>query len=325
MRSVLRILDATFNRAREALRVLEDVARFHLDDRAGSAELKRLRHDLDRLARPHARAFLAARNAEGDVGRNGDLPSERPATPAEVTAANFKRAQEAVRTIEETSRGPFPAMARGAHRVRYRLYALEPRVAGPRGRLRAERLCVLLDPDVARGSLVRAARAARRGGAGMFQLRQKPRVDAGLARELRAALEDALFIVNDRADVALAVGADGVHVGREDLPVREAKRLGLPVVGATTHSLGEARRAVRDGADYVSVGPMYATERKPGLAPGGWAYLDAVKRLGVPWFCIGGITRRTVRARMERVAVCGGVLLEKDARAASAAILRRLR
>lgn len=324
MRSLLRILDANLNRAREALRVLEDLARFHHDDAEAAASLKAARHGLDRLARPLAAELLRARDSGRDVGREGDLPVSGPRLPREVAAANFKRAQEALRSIEEAAKGRFGALAREAHARRYALYGLERRAADPRRRLEAARLYVLLDPAVARGSLVRVAREAVRGGADLLQLRQKPAPDLALAKALRAAAGNALLIVNDRPDVALAAGADGVHLGLEDLPIAEARRLGVGIVGATTHSLAEARRAVRAGADYVSVGPMHATPLKPDLEPRGWDYLAGVKRLGVPWFCIGGITRETVRREMLRVAVCGGVIGQKDPAAAARAIRRRL-
>jgi thiamine-phosphate pyrophosphorylase len=96
------------------------------------------------------------------------------------------------------------------------------------------------------------------------------------------------------------------------------------MVGATTHSLEEARRAAREGADYVSVGPMFRTPLKPDLEPRGFEYLAAVKRMGVPWFCIGGITRSTARPEMGRAAVCAGVIAEKDVEGAARAIRRKL-
>jgi thiamine-phosphate pyrophosphorylase len=324
MRSVFRILDAGFNRAREALRVLEDLARFHHDDEAGARRLKEARHALDGPARSHRTEFLAARDAAGDVGRGGDRPVDRPRPLADVAAANFKRAEEALRTIEETAKGRFPGMSSEAHRLRYGLYEIEKGWSDPRRRLRSARLYVLLDPEVARGPLERVAREALRGGADVLQFRQKPRVDLGLARALRAVARDAIFIVNDRPDLALAAGADGVHLGAEDFPVEAARRLGIPLVGATTHSLAEARRAAAAGADYISVGPMFATARKPGLEPRGFEYLSAAKRLGVPFFCIGGITRRNVRRDMERAAVCGGVVDQRDVAGAARAIRRVL-
>ncbi len=324
MRSVFRILDAGFNRAREALRVLEDIARFHREDAGEAGALKEARHALDRLARRHRTDFLAARDAAGDVGRDSDVPPGRERPLAEVAAANFKRAQEALRSIEEVARGRLGEISAGANRLRYRLYSIERRFSDPLLRLRSARLYVLLDPEVSLLPLERAAREALRGGADVLQLRQKGRIDPGLARELRAIARDALFIVNDRVDAALAAGADGVHLGAEDVPVGEARRLGIPIVGATTHTLAEARRAVAEGADYISVGPMYATPRKPGLAPRGFEYLAAAKRLGVPVFCIGGITRRNVRPEMGRVAVCWGVVGQRDVAAAARAIRRAL-
>jgi thiamine-phosphate pyrophosphorylase len=324
MRTAARILDAAFNRAREALRVIEDLARFQRDDRDAASSLKAVRHELDRLARPHRAEFLRARESAADVGRDGDRPVREARNLVDVAAANFKRAGEALRTIEEVAKGRLGEMSRTAHRLRFDLYTLEKEFESPRRRLDKARLYVLLDPDVARGPLDRIAREAVRGGADVLQLRQKPRVDPGLARALRAATRDSIFIVNDRADIALAVGADGVHVGAGDLSVSEARRLGVPIVGATTHSLAEARRAARAGADYVSVGPMFATERKPDLPPRGFDYLAGVKRLGVPFFCIGGITAANVRPAMVRVAVCGGVVAQENPAAAARAIRRRL-
>ena len=325
MRGALRILDANLNRAREALRVVEDVARFHRNDEALASALKDLRHRIDGPARPLARALLGARDSERDVGREGDRPVREPRPLEEVAAANLKRAQEALRSIEEVAKGRHPALSAAAHAARFDLYAVERRMmADLRTRLRAARLYVLLDPSVTRRSLARIAREAVAGGADVLQLRQKPRPDLGLAREIRAAAPDAVFIVNDDPAVALASGADGVHLGLEDPPIREAKRLGAGIVGATSHSLAEATRAARAGADYVSVGPMFATALKPHLAPRGREYLAAVKRLGIPFFCIGGITAGNARPSMERVAVCAAVVAAKDPAAAARAIRRAL-
>ncbi|MBV8881362.1 MAG: thiamine phosphate synthase [Planctomycetaceae bacterium] len=324
MRSLLRILDANLNRAREALRVVEDLARFHRDDAAAAARLKDVRHSLDRLARPLSRELVRARDSEGDVGRNGDRPVDAARSPRELMAANLKRAGEALRSIEEISKGRYAALAREAHRRRFELYTLEKRFADPRALLEAARLYVLLDPTVTSRPLAAVAADAVRGGADVLQLRQKPRPDAGLAREIRAAAGDALFLVNDDVAVALASGADGVHLGLEDLPIAEARRLGAGIIGATSHSLAEAKRAKAAGADYVSCGPMFATPLKPDLEPRGFSYLPALKRLGLPHFCIGGITKDNATPELQRAAVCAGVIAAKDVAAAARAIRARL-
>jgi thiamine-phosphate pyrophosphorylase len=216
MRSVFRILDANLNRAREALRVLEDVARFHHDDAAAAARLKEARHALDARSRPWARELLRARDSVRDVGRDGDRPVDGPRPLRDVVAANLKRAGEALRTIEEVAKGRLPGLSREAHRRRFDLYTLEKEMADPRARLASARLAsarlyVLLDPSVTSRPLARVAAEAVRGGADVLQLRQKPAVDLRLAKAIRAAVPDALFIVNDRPDVALAAGADGAR------------------------------------------------------------------------------------------------------------------
>jgi thiamine-phosphate pyrophosphorylase len=324
MRSVLRILDANLNRAREAFRVLEDIARFHHDDASAAAALKEARHAVDAQARPISRELLQARDSARDVGQDGDLPVEEARSIREILAANLKRAGEALRSIEEVAKGRYPGLSREAHRRRFQLYTLEKEMADPAGRLEEARLYVLLDPAVTPRPLPRVAEEAVRGGADLLQLRQKPRVDLGLAKAIRAAAPDTIFIVNDRPDIALASGADGVHLGLEDLPIADARRLGVGIIGATTHSLAEARAAKAAGADYVSCGPMYATPLKPDLPPKGFSYLGALRKLDLPFFCIGGITRDNAGPELVRAAVCGGVIGAPDVAAAARAIRARL-
>jgi len=324
MRSVYRILDANLNRAREALRVLEDVARFHHDDAEVAARLKDARHALDARSRPLARELLLARDSVRDVGRDSDRPVKGARPLRDVVAANLKRAGEALRSIEEIAKGRLPELSREAHRRRFELYTLEKEMADPAVRLASARLYVLLDPSVTSRPLPRVAAEAVRGGADVLQLRQKPRVDLGLAKAIRAAVPDALFIVNDRPDVALASGADGVHLGLEDMPLADARRLGVGIIGATSHSLAEARRARAAGADYVSCGPMFPTPLKPDLPAKGFSYLEALKRLGLPFFCIGGITRENATPRLQRAAVCAGVIAAPDVAAAARAIRAKL-
>ncbi len=316
-----RLLDASFNRAREALRVLEDLARFELDDPAAQRELKSMRHALSLLERPIAARLLAARESVRDVGRGSDVGGRRSA--AEVAAANFKRGQEALRSIEEAGRDGLSS----ASRLRYALYVLEQKLL-PRFRrsFRDVRLYVILDSRF--GRLEKQAAEAVAGGADALQLREEAD-DRVLLRLAKALKGDALLIVNDRADIAAAAGADGVHVGAHDLPVAEARRICGGIVGATSHSLREAKAAVSAGADYISCGPVFASTTKPGLAARGLAYLDRALTLAIPVVCIGGITPSNVASLSRRgvtcVAVCAAVVGARNVRAAARAIRRQLR
>ena len=139
--------------------------------------------------------------------------------------------------------------------------------------------------------------AALAGGVDLFQLRDKAASDD----ELLAAAEEAkglcqaaraLFLVNDRPDLAAAAHADGVHVGQDDEPVAAARAVvGTGrIVGLSTHSIAQAEAAARSGADYIAVGPVHATPTKEGRPPIGLEPVrHAAAQVGVPWFAIGGI------------------------------------
>lgn len=306
--------------------MLEDVARFSLDDYREAALLKRARHDLDAASRSLLPRLLDSRDADRDVGRDGDRSVERGRSLEDVVSANARRVQEALRSIEEVARGGLPPLSRTAHRIRFASYTVERRLSGAAWRRSAlidVRLYLLADPSV--GSLKRAVDAVR-GGVGMIQLRHKRASPRVLLREVRSLRRHGVpVLVNDRVDVAAE--ADGVHLGKGDLPLREARRLlgERKILGATTHTPAEARRAVEEGADYISVGPMFPTERKPGLPARGFGYLREALRLGVPVFCIGGITpgnvRSVVRVGGGRIAVCGAVMEAED----PGSVARRLR
>ena len=171
----------------------------------------------------------------------------------------------------------------------------------------------------------------------MVQLREKslPPIELhSLAKELRGRCREAgcLFIVNDRVDLALAVEADGVHVGQDDLPAREARRLLRPgmLLGVSTHDEDQARRARDDGADYIAVGSMFPTGSKPGFRLVGPELLRRVRPdIAVPLVAIGGITvdnvAEVIRAGADAVAVISAVCAASDPTAATRSFMERIR
>lgn len=198
-------------------------------------------------------------------------------------------------------------------------------------------LYVVLDREVARGrALPELLDAVLAGGCRLVQLRDKARSMAELlplARELRARCRaaQARFIVNDRADLALAVEADGLHVGQDDLPASAARRLLRPgmTLGVSTHDEAQARQAVADGADYVAVGSMFPTGSKIAFQLVGPALLQRVRpQVPVPLIAIGGITEANVgeviRAGADAVAVISAVCAAPDPAAATARFLEAI-
>jgi thiamine-phosphate pyrophosphorylase len=209
--------------------------------------------------------------------------------------------------------------------------------SGLRARLAGARLCLLATRALSRLPLVEAVAAACRGGVRVVQVREKGVPDAELLAatlDLAAAAREAgaLLLVNDRVEVALAAGADGVHVGPSDMDPATARVLLGPdrIVGVTTHDLAQANRAVAAGADYVGIGPVFPTGTKgvPVLAIGPEAAGRVARAIPVPAFAIGGIAPgnagRLRAAGCGRVAACAAILGAADPEAAARGILEAL-
>ncbi len=332
LNAISRILDANLNRAREAARVAEEHARFALDSSDMAARLKDIRHKLRDLAAALASdKLLAARDTPGDIGTELTAPGEtrRDAEP-DVPRAALKRLQEALRVIEEYAKLGKPDAAAAAQALRYDTYAIESDLFGPRSRLRDARLYVIVTTSLCKGrDPVDVTRAAVRGGSGIVQLREKE-MDGGeflaLARTLRAVCSElgALFIVNDRVDIAAASDADGVHLGETDVPLADARRLlgAGAIIGVSTHAIEEARQAEADGADYIGVGTIFATQTKVPKRLAGLDYVrEVASEIRIPGYPIGGMKAEVipsvVEAGADRVAVCTAIISADDVEAAA--------
>ena len=341
MREIYRILDANFNRAREALRVAEDCGRFALNDPAVTAMAKHMRGELQEiLAEMPAAELLTARDTPGDIGTDITSPGEsRRDDLRDVATAACKRLGESLRSIEEYSKVVAPGMTLQIERMRYNAYTLEKRLLGRfvvANRLADVRLYVLVSSRLCKNGLRETARAIIAGGADVLQLREKDVPDAtmlAMAAELRELTDETgrIFIVNDRADIAAIVAADGIHLGQQDLPIAESRRLLRPdaVVGRSTHSVEQAKAAVNEGADYVAVGPIFETATKDAGPPVGLETLRQVAaEVPLPVVGIGGITAdnaaQVLAAGATCVAVSRAICGAPDPQAAARAIKEQL-
>jgi thiamine-phosphate pyrophosphorylase len=337
-----RILDANLNRAREAVRVLDDYARFARNDRVLAEAAKRLRHELVAAANLlPADTLLAARDTPGDIGTDLTTAGEFARTdPAHVARVNLKRLQESLRSLEEFGKVLSPEFARKIERLRYGTYTLERAFApGPavRERFATAKLYVLITETQCTLGWERTVREAAAGGAAAFQLREKEMPDKELLARAKAFREltrelGVHFVVNDRPDVAALSDADGVHLGQDDLPVAAARRIVGPevAIGVSTHSPDQVRQAVLDGADYLGVGPIFPSPTKAFDHFSGPAFVaEAAALTSLPAFVLGGVTARNVseivKAGGTRVAVASAVTAAADPRAAAAAILAGLK
>ena len=318
--STYRILDAAANRAGEAARVVEDYVRFVLDDGHLTERCKQLRHDLaDGVRGVDLAARNASRETTGDVGCEVTTAAEAQRTNTrEVCVASFKRLQQSLRSLEEFSKTIDSETASRFEQFRYESYTLEKAALNTdlsQERLEGVRLCVLVD---GRGSLAEFQQLVKKlvdAEVGMIQLRDKRLDDRELVERARAGSSlteksQTQLIINDRADVAALVHADGVHVGQEDLSVKDARSIvgSSALVGVSTHSVKQARQAVLDGASYIGVGPVFSSTTKSFDELKGTTLLaEVAAEITLPSFAIGGIDRenidQVVDAGIRRVAV----------------------
>ncbi|MBU0630815.1 MAG: thiamine phosphate synthase [Candidatus Margulisbacteria bacterium] len=321
---VMRIIDANINRSMEGLRVVDEIVRFILNDRELTVRVKALRHLLQKGVKPLGDDFYLYRESAGDVGRSLYPESEGQRTDLKaVFLANIKRGEEAVRSLEEFSKLIKPAYGRTFKEARFQLYDLEKEIV-PKLEKAIKLdfdLYVVTDPSL---DHLRVAQKTLAAGVKMIQLRDKKISKdeySQLAKRISplARKHGAIFILNDYWDLVEQVGADGVHLGQEDIAkltvgkVRE--KIGDDkIIGLSTHSLEQAIRGAKLGADYISCGPIFKTPSKPLGKPVGLKLLKKVlKAVQVPVVAIGGIDSSNyqdiVKTGCQRFAVIRSAIL----------------
>ncbi len=336
-----RILDASANRAREGLRVAEDYIRFALDDPLLTRRIKEVRHRLGEAIRGlDQELLLDSRDTRGDVGTHIMTDTEQTReNPRAVLMANFARTGEALRSLEEYSKLLNVWLSGRFEILRYDVYTLEKltlTALASRKSLADVNLMVLVGGLPTFGDLTWIVGEALAGGAGAIQLREKNLPDRELlrrAREVRilTAQAHARFIMNDRPDLARLAGADAVHLGQEDISIRDARRVvgsGM-MIGVSTHERIQLEKAVLEGAGYLGVGPVFASTTKDFDDLAGIGYVrQAAESSRLPWFAIGGINEanldEVLEAGARKVAVSSAITRAEFPRKAAGALRSRL-
>ena len=280
-----RVIDANITRAKEGLRVVEDICRFILDDAKLTEQVKKIRHDLTKLVNIPDTFLVGSRGSDEDVARSRPVPSR--VSTRQIFTANMKRAAEALRVLEE-----FIPDGNGLKDCRYLVYDLEKII------MFKLRIALPFEDDVyVVSDSVEVLKKAVQDGAAIVQLRDK---NSDLQTISNKALElmkykqeqDFIFILNDDPVLAKKVGADGVHIGQDISELKILRQQVGPdfIIGRTTHNLEQGLQAEKDGVNYISVGPVYATPTKPGRPPVGLTYVqEASQYISIPFVAIGGI------------------------------------
>lgn len=318
-----RIIDANINRLGEGLRVLEEFARMTLNDTVMTQKLKNMRHKTVKIDAELYKELLRARDAVGDIGVNMDVEGENNGRDAQgIIAANAKRAQESLRVLEEMAKIPALKLNSEQYRkARFELYTIEKELIARVSRKdkleRLNGLYVIIDTEWLKGRKpADIAGRVIKGGANVIQLRSKklsPKEFLDIARDLKEICREkgVIFIVNDSLEIALAVKADGLNVGQEDMPAVEVKKL-LPVdmiLGCSVRTMAEAKKAYKDGADYLGVGAIFATYTKESARPVGLKTIGQIKKaVDLPIVAIGGINKGNLKEVMEAGADAAAVI-----------------
>lgn len=343
MNTLYRLVDINLNRAAEGLRILEDGCRYEEGLVDAALSFKKIRQGLRQLAEPMMPQLLDSRRAYSDPGPrlSAEMMKDPSSSPRDPLTVNALRVQEAIRALEEYLKAlGEPLMAMTCEKMRFELYTLQ-QICGQkslqgirRGKLATDLYGITAECWSEGRSNGETVGAMLQGGIRIIQYREKDKTMLEKYREcteLRKMTADvgALFIVNDHGDLAVAVEADGVHIGQDDIPPDRVRAVigSDRILGISTHSPAQAHKAVQDGADYIGVGPLYSTQTKVDVcAPVGLAYLEyVVQNITIPTVAIGGIKRHNLSQVVEKGATCVALVTEIVGAADPVACIQELR
>ena len=334
---ISQIIDANLDRAREGLRVLEDWARFGLGKEDFVVRIKNFRQI---LGKNHLEIYKLSRNYIEDQCKGlSHIEQFNRKNPHKIISSNSARVQEALRVVEEFSRNYNDKLSKIASEIRYEIYTLEIDLLNFNIRKRAELIISennLYSITENRENLLEIIEKILLGGVKIIQHRFKEGNDK---EHLKEAIKikrlckkyNSLFIVNDRVDIALASNADGVHLGQEDLDIVTARKLlgNSRIIGVTANNSVNISKALKNGCDYIGVGPVFHTSTKRNKKPLGLEKIKSLtKNINVPWFAIGGINKSNISTLknygISKVAIVSGLLNSEDPKEEAIIIIKEL-
>jgi len=301
-----RILDVNLNRLTESLKLIEDYVRFVMEDPSLLENIRRLRASfLDIKRSIPIKNFILHRQSENDLGREPDFDLIPRKTDDDILLANFSRAKESSRIIEEVLRKRVRKLSKHLKSLRFEIYDLEKKVVEKNRKKFNPRLYVIFDEKyVDKMPIKDMIQILEDNGATMLQLRIKCLPDKlfyALGEKIRKSItkSEFKFIINNRVDIALGVRADGVHLGQQDMPPIKAREIlgeGF-IIGVSAHNKREAISAQESGADYLGVGAVFPTKTKSDARVCGLSLIREIKKtVDIPVIAIGGINDKNYRA-----------------------------
>jgi thiamine-phosphate pyrophosphorylase len=320
--AIFRIIDANFNRAREGLRIAEEFCRFALNNETLSSRCKQIRHRLSAaISSLGTRQLVTARDTENDIGRGIKITEQmKRADLEDCVTAGFARTTEAIRVLAETAATVDGTISDTLEQLRYDCYALEKDIAlfgFGAIRFAKVRLYGIITLENC-SDVLAVAKVAAENGADCLQLRAKKITDAAFLETAKDFVDlcshhNVISIINDRADIAVSAQADGIHLGQNDLPLKDVRRCQLKplITGISTHSMAELEKAIKQMPHYVGLGSVFSTDTKQQVKIAGLDYIakaiQFLKDKPVEAVAIGGINleniEKVLQAGARRIAV----------------------
>lgn len=308
MDKVYRMIDANLNRISEGLRVLEDIARFTMDNKHTSKKIRELRHKVRKTF--DVENLIISRNIISDVGiettKNSKLDFKSDIK--QLILSNYKRVQEGLRVVEDSLKIlDYNLESKIYEEIRYESYKLEKDMILSKYPQESQLYLILGEKFSDGRTNEYVLKEALEAGVKIIQYREKEKNKRDKLEECKKLLEitkehNAIFIVNDDLDIALAIKADGIHLGQEDMLVTDARRIAPNmIIGVSTHNINQAIEAEKLGADYLGVGPMFVTSTKKNIehSKGVEFLYEVSKKISIPYVAIGGIKESNLDLLLE--------------------------
>ncbi len=299
------ILDVNINRLTESLKFLEDYVRFQIKNLRDLDKIRKMRIEFLNIKKSLSiNRIVIHRNVENDPGIEPGFDTVERYTDEDLLLANFTRAKESARIIEEVLRYKTKKSARAMKMIRFKIYDFEKSIIEKIQKKFDPRLCAIIDEKYLHKIMLRRTiEILENNGATMLQLRIKNLPDRDFfdyANRIKKLIYNPQlkFIINNRVDIALAVDADGVHLGQDDMPLLQARKIfgSRFIIGASVHNLVEALDAQKAGADYLGVGAVFQTRTKSDARICGLNMIRHLRnRLSIPIIGIGGIDNKNYR------------------------------
>lgn len=314
-----RIIDANINRVSEGLRVIEDIQRFVFNNGIMASSIRGLRHEVRKSF--SCDELLYFRQSTEDVGLKASQNSrlDQKESIQSLLLSNFKRAEEGLRSIEESLKiMGYYTQSKVYETIRFELYDMEKKVL-LKERFPVTDIYAILGEAFSKGkSNIQVTEELIESGVKIIQYREKLKSKKEIYEECKIIRQltkesDVTFIINDHISIAMMVKADGIHIGQDDLPIEDVRRIAPHmIIGLSTHNKDQAKQAVEKGADYIGVGPIFKTTTKQNIEKSdGLDYLKWVKEnIDLPYVAIGGIKENNVSQVKDNGGYCFAMISE---------------